>query len=326
MLKIRKPRQARIDALEAGSFIHGVLEKAMLRTQGDLRKVAEDQVPAFTRDCAEEYMTEELPGDAAADGRTAATAERLIQQAERLIGRLRQERLVSDFAPKEFEYTIGEDGKSPPMVLNASDGREILVGGKIDRVDEYRSGGQTFLRVVDYKTGERDFKRADVDDGISLQMLIYLFALCRNGPEEYRGAVPAGVLYMPADPKPASPGDDPEKPYRMDGLVLNEDEIIRAMDRECSYRFIPVSFTKSGSVSGKCSSHLATRDEFRAISDVVDGTITDMADRLIGGDIEAYPLVKTKVCDYCDYRSVCRKDRILRKRGEEAEDESNGQD
>ena len=69
----------------------------------------------------------------------------------------------------------------------------------VDRVDLCTVNGKTYFRVVDYKTGRKDFDYADILNGEGLQMLIYLFALQKYGKERYgRELLPAGVLYVPA--------------------------------------------------------------------------------------------------------------------------------
>ena len=56
---------------------------------------------------------------------------------------------------------------------------------------------KTYLRVIDYKSGGKDFVLSDVLSGLNMQMLIYLFASGENGEEKYGDVFPSGVLYMP---------------------------------------------------------------------------------------------------------------------------------
>ena len=56
--------------------------------------------------------------------------------------------------------------------------------------------------------------------------------------------MPAGVLYLSADPPPPlldrQEAASYEPLYRVDGLVLDDDMVLRAMDHEGSGAFIPV--------------------------------------------------------------------------------------
>ena len=126
----------------------------------------------------------------------------------------------------------------------------VTVGGIIDRVDLYKDeNGTTYVRVVDYKTGRKEFKLADVLYGMSLQMLIYLAALAQN-----KDLHPAGILYMPAFiASVTSDGTESTeklkqevgKNLRMNGLLLKDNEILNAMEMGLNGRFIPVYLTKT---------------------------------------------------------------------------------
>ncbi len=82
----------------------------------------------------------------------------------------------------------------------------MRVDGKIDRVDLMDRDGVRYLRVVDYKTGKKEFRLSDIVYGMNMQMLIYLAALCENGGKRYGEFQPAGVLYMPAN-RPSVPAE-----------------------------------------------------------------------------------------------------------------------
>ena len=107
------------------------------------------------------------------------------------------EQAQSQFAPEAFELTIGRGGDVPPVHIPLPDGGSIEIAGKIDRVDCYTHGGETFVRVIDYKTGAKKFALSDVLYGINMQMLLYLMTLQQNGLRG-RTVQPAGVLYLPA--------------------------------------------------------------------------------------------------------------------------------
>ena len=104
--------------------------------------------------------------------------------------------------PDAFELPI--DGSSlKPLHISLSDGTHISVGGKIDRVDIYVKDGVKYIRVVDYKTGSKEFVLSDVLSGLNMQMLIYLDIIC---DKELSGSdySPAGVIYSPASLKKIS--------------------------------------------------------------------------------------------------------------------------
>lgn len=97
---------------------------------------------------------------------------------------------------------------------------------------------------MDYKTGGKEFKLKEVYYGLDCQMLLYLFTLERNAQEAFPGAAAAGVEYLLADPAPESVDRrelteeaDPAPTYPMNGLLLDDESIYRAMDTKGTGEF-----------------------------------------------------------------------------------------
>ncbi len=149
---------------------------------------------------------------------------------------------VSDFTPTGFEVKIDEDGEIPPYAVPLPDGGFLKISRLcVDRVDTMRKNGKTYLRVIDYKSGGKDFVLSDVLSGLNMQMLIYLFAIGENGEEKYGDVFPSGVLYMPAKKGTDALGrkatneevlEQKIKNSRLSGIVVNDQNISsRGMDR-----------------------------------------------------------------------------------------------
>ena len=104
----------------------------------------------------------------------------------------------SDFEPLDFELDFSDAREMPPVELGGGED-SLVLSGIADRVDGWYHDGKLYLRVVDYKTGRKEFSMSDVWYGMGLQMLLYLFALEANGGGRYDCEVlPAGVMYVPA--------------------------------------------------------------------------------------------------------------------------------
>ena len=93
--------------------------------------------------------------------------------------------------------------------------------------------------------------------------------------------------------------------YHMDGIVLNDTDVVRGMDRDATGLFVPFAFTKNG--QPRASAKLASLEKLGEIKRHIDGLVLEMARGLYAGEIDAAPL-RTKAhcpCDVCDYRPVC---------------------
>lgn len=71
-------------------------------------------------------------------------------------------------------------------------GKKILIEGKIDRIDEFIYNGKKYYRIIDYKTGGKDFDIAKIYAGIDMQLLLYLNAVLNQNED----SKPLGVFYQ----------------------------------------------------------------------------------------------------------------------------------
>lgn len=306
VLKIKPRKRAELSPMESGSLIHYILEQVMRRAGAEFATMPQEQLLELARQVAEEYVAENMPE---ASARFGYLVERLKRSVGHLLCYLQQEQAQSSFHPVAFEQTIGDgEGEIRPLTLKTPDGHTVQVVGQIDRVDVMRREGHAYVRVVDYKTGSKSFSLDDVYCGLNTQMLLYLFTLCRgeDGPD---APVASGVLYLLSDPAPGSMprSEAANLPlYKVDGLVLNDEVVLRGMDKEASGLFVPVSFLKSG--APRASSKLAHLEKIGNIRRHVEQLVVEMAKGLYEGDIRAVPLRNAAhcPCDTCDYRVVCR--------------------
>ncbi len=215
-----------------------------------------------------------------------------------------------------MEVTVGGEGQVRPAALYLDDGTAVELVGKIDRVDLYEDASGRYVRVVDYKSGGKDFRLSDVTFGLNMQMLLYLFAVCDDTVRAFGPVQPAGVLYLNGNLQPADtqPGDeDPrqvekslEKALQMKGIVLDDEGILRAMERELEGRFIPVQLKKDQTLTG--GSKTLSRDGFAQLRRQVYGHVAAMAREIGAGEVAPNPVRGRSVrtpCDYCPYARLC---------------------
>lgn len=314
-LGVKERRAAELDALEYGSLMHYLLER-LFREVGSERIVSAK--PAELRKTIvgflNSYAQAKLGGLKNRTPRFSYLVSRLADAAMAVASHIAEELEQSDFDPADFELGIGED--IPPLVIPLPDGGSVRIDGKVDRVDLMDRDGVRYLRVVDYKTGHRDFRLSDIVYGMNMQMLVYLAALCENGGERYGEVRPAGVLYMPANrpsvllPRGASDGQregETAKQLRMDGLVLNDPGVIRGMEKKAEGKYLPVAL-KNGAPSGK--EHIVSAAELEITLRYIRSLISSMAGTLRRGDVSALPLSgRYDACEWCPYRAVCGHER-----------------
>ena len=311
-----KPRQAADFAPpEMGTFMHFVLENVARDAgeKGGFAAISEEQLGGLCDKYVEEYIHEKLDDFREKSPRFEYLFRRLIKNVRAVVADTAAELARSRFVPLDFELDFGSAKEFPPIELGEEDSRLTLTG-IADRVDGYYHDGKLYVRVVDYKTGRKKFSLSDVWYGMGLQMLLYLFALSRNGSERYGAEiVPAGVMYVPArdvllsstaDISDADILSEKLKQKRRSGLVLDNEAILRAMENSDEPIYIPAT-VKGGKYTGD---GLASAERLGLLSRHIDSTLREMAKEMHSGCIAADPYFRTQTenaCHYCDYASAC---------------------
>ncbi len=308
-----KPRkEAQVDPAISGSLIHKVFEEILqMYSKEELIEAPSETLKNSISEIMNDYLEEKMGGAQSKSKRFMKQYNSISEQIFFALSKIIEELKVSDFVPKSFELSINYGAEIEPYELALSDGGSLSVSGSVDRVDVMDKNGKKYLRVVDYKSGGKTFRLSDVVSGLSTQMLIYLFAIEKNGKEKFGDIIPSGVLYMPA--KDASSDLDRYageqaiankvlKSNRMDGIIVDDMDIITGMEHDVNGRFIPVTLTKSGSFDYR--SKLIKAEDFIRLKRKIDMILKQMALNLHKGEIPVLP-AKEDVCKYCDYSAVC---------------------
>ena len=225
---------------------------------------------------------------------------------------------------------IRSGGDLPPLELREGS-MTLTVGGKIDRVDGYVRGDTLYLKVVDYKTGKKEFRLSDLLYGLNLQMFLYLMmlqqaelpAVLQKLGVDAKRIQPCGALYIPARAPfaAAEPGMSPEdvqkltdRELRRIGLVLDDSDLLEAMENGGKFRFLPVSLLKNGGFSA--SSCVASTAQLGRLLRKTEDNLRHIARQIAEGDIEASPYRVERdktACQYCDFKEACHFDPTLKK-------------
>jgi len=188
--------------------------------------------------------------------------------------------------------------------------------GFVDRVDTWFSGATNYYRIVDYKTGSKDFDYCDVFNGVGLQMLLYMFAL-KNSGEDLLGTrpIPAGVQYFPAkapyltaDGKLTAEEAEKERQshWKRQGLLLQDEAVLQAMEPGDTPLRMNYKVKKDGSLTGD----LADREQLKQLEAYVFRYLAGMVADIASGNVEANPYTRGSshsACDYCPYGGICHK-------------------
>ncbi|NLP49021.1 MAG: helicase [Clostridiales bacterium] len=312
-LRVRARQTAEFDPLQSGTASHYVLEKLLEKFPGNsIKAVSQRQIKEEIKVALDSYIIEKMGGFDDKAPRFIYKYRRIALIVEDTVNRLLEELENCEFEPVALELEIAKNGDIKPYEISLPHGKKLEVCGSIDRVDKMQLEGKNFLRVIDYKSSGKAFDLARVLDGINMQMLIYLFALWQNGKSLFGELVPAGILYVATERPAVSLGrqatqaqlkKEQDKTKKMNGLVLEDEKVIRGMEKEAAGVFIPASISK-----GKLKGQLINLEQLIKLNKKTDTILSSMVEALQAGEIEALPAKLSgsyKSCDFCDYRAVC---------------------
>ena len=254
--------------------------------------------------------------------------ERIVDICSRvawaMIGQVRRGRIREMY----FEQPFARGAQLPPIRVTAGE-HEVLIKGKIDRMDvlemaEHEDGLERAVRIVDYKTGGDSVDVEHFRSGYKLQLMLYLKAATQK--QEVK---PAGVFLFKireidadADMKNIYPGREAmeermEDAYKLEGIVLDDMDLIDAMDTEIggASKVLPIKYVKkNGTYSGSSGGYLFSREEFEELSAQVDLQVERICREICDGKIDIRPKKEKKKdmegnyktsCKYCSYKSIC---------------------
>ena len=254
--------------------------------------------------------------------------ERIVDICSRvawaMIGQVRRGRIREMY----FEQPFARGAQLPPIRVTAGE-HEVLIKGKIDRMDvlemaEHEDGLERAVRIVDYKTGGDSVDVEYFRSGYKLQLMLYLKAATQK--QEVK---PAGVFLFKireidadADMKNIYPGREAmeermEDAYKLEGIVLDDMDLIDAMDTEIggASKVLPIKYVKkNGTYSGSSGGYLFSREEFEELSAQVDLQVDRICREICDGKIDIRPKKEKKKdmegnhktsCKYCSYKSIC---------------------
>ena len=218
----------------------------------------------------------------------------------------------------EFSFGGYEDGE--PIKIELPSNETVYLVGRVDRIDTLDLDENTYIKVVDYKSGSKKFSLTEVYYGLQIQLLVYLDALIKNSKYILeKQAIPGAILYFRIDDpiikskKQLSEEeikDSIMKELKMSGLLLKDINVVKAMDNDIEKNslIIPAQIKKDGNFSSNSS--VITEEQFDILRKYVNEKMIEICEEMLSGEIKLTPCKNKNIsyCDYCDYSSICQFD------------------
>lgn len=316
-LRLQEREEYGFESMDMGNVMHDILQmfgKMLQADSLDWMTVSDTTVDAFVEKAMDE-VAQKYSGAILLDGaKNRYFCGQLKRIVRRSIKTLQTQLCHGSFKPYNYEaefrkiYEIDRDGQKDA---------QLLLKGRIDRIDTCVQKDEVFVKIVDYKSGSHKFDLNTLYYGISLQLAVYLGQTLIHLKDKYpeKEIVPAAMLYYRlTDPilsanavmDEATSEKEILKALNNTGAVSARAGIVDALDADFdgSSMVIPVSKKKNEVAVSDSVFHPGLLNE---ILDYAQEKTISLAREMLDGKIDINPAVvgEQDACAYCAYKGAC---------------------
>ena len=320
---------------DMGTLLHAALEqysKKMLEMGYTFSDIPADEMEALMDDAVDSAVAASGMAVLYSNSRYAYAVKRAKRIMRRTAEVLTYQVNRGKFAPKYFEVDFDRISDIKSINVQLSDDEYMKLRGRIDRVDVCEENDEIYVKIIDYKSGNKSLDLEAVYQGRQLQLLVYLGTAMEMIREEYHRSKntstvhPAGIFYYHIDdpvidmPNAGASEEDIRnsiyEKLKLSGLINSDRNVIDMFDSDISGSspVIPVSFNKDGSLR-KGGSALS-EDDINALIEGVNAKIKELGQNILAGKIDtalekafadgiSREKCKSDHCTYCEFESIC---------------------
>lgn len=323
-LKAKDRKVYEFSAPDLGSFMHDILDKftKQIKEEGiSWRDLNKESCSKIIDKLVDSKLSEDKNYILNSNKRYQYFSERFKRTVTKAAVVISEQMKRGQFTVYKNEFDFGNFKDAEPIKINISNNDTVNLIGRIDRIDTLDIDGNTYIRVIDYKSSSKKVDLNELYYGLQIQLLAYLDALLKSS--EYllkKQAIPGAVLYFKIDDpiiKSKTPLEETEieekvlEKLKMQGLLLKDAKVVKAMDNDLENGFsliIPAKFKKDGDFSS--TSSVVTEGQFDILRKYVNEKMRELCEDMLSGNIKIEPCKtpKGEYCQYCDYSPICQFD------------------
>jgi ATP-dependent helicase/nuclease subunit B len=340
LLRVQEREEFELQSRDLGNFHHAVLERVFrvlasewgegasesLRRCGfnpeilDWGEVPREKAFEALDRAIEELNAEHLYRAAQRGQRVAFFSARARRQLRGVLETSIAEGASSQFVQAAAEFEFGfKHSATRTLELDLGDEEPLRLRGRMDRVDLAQdTGGGWKVRILDFKSSEKKLDLFEVQEGLALQLPLYLVAF-RDNPDLM--ADPAGAFFFPLRKKPEKkagffrPNVFPQTGTESDGTPIKMRGVFNfdALDSFCSLQpgekasYIAASLKKDGTPAQ--SGDGLSSESFAELLDRACDRAADWATQIRACRIAVSPvrIGSFTACNmHCPFGDLCR--------------------
>ena len=198
-LKIKERKLFELDYARSGDYFHDFLDsftRLLIDEKLDLRQVDMSNLKQLFNQVKGKLEQDERFNIMFSHAKFNAIKTQMDEQLFRFIkfSQAQQKRTKMTSIQSEAVFGISPSpDQLKGFIYPLNSGGHLSISGKIDRVDTAKTSNNTFIQIVDYKSGKKEFNVVDTYYGLDLQVLTYLSVALSN----YSDTKAFGAFYQP---------------------------------------------------------------------------------------------------------------------------------
>ncbi|MBR1476473.1 MAG: PD-(D/E)XK nuclease family protein [Lachnospiraceae bacterium] len=331
-LHLSEREELNFERSDLGNMYHYVLEnfeKELSAIGRSWKDFSEDEAESIIEKLLTEQAMRYGDGVLYSSKRYEYSIKNMAKVMLRTVNSIKYQLRKGKYAPRGYEVKFEHASTLADIDVSLSEEEKLILRGKIDRIDSYNEGDNIFVKVVDYKSGDRDIDLSMVYYGLQLQLVVYMDEAMRLVSAENKGknVIPGAVLYYHMD-DPVVDGDEAIseeeinkeilKKLKMKGLVNSDHDIPESLDedmREAGAKSDIIPVAKKSDGTYYAYSKVFNDKEITELINYVNQETKTSATQILKGDVALNPYLspdgKKKACDYCEFSKVCGFDRNI---------------
>lgn len=312
------------ERVDMGNLFHQILEQfgQKLVAEGmSWFDFSREQGDAFIDQIMEESSTQYGDAILYSSARNRYFIQRMTRIMKRTVKTLQEQLCQGKFVPDSYEIAFEKLDRLDAFNVALSKQEKMKLRGRIDRIDCADVEDKLYVKVIDYKSGNKKFNLLEVYYGLQLQLVVYLNAAMELERKKHpqKEIIPAAMLYYHMDDPSVEESSDLsedminqkiKEQLKLVGVVNEDETIVSLLDAQMEDKsdIIPVAKKKDGSYSS--TSSVMSTENLSLISSYVNHKIQNIGRQIVDGNIAIHPCkpnpkVEQSACTYCDFKSVC---------------------
>lgn len=297
-LKLEERDLGEFAPVDMGNMFHEALERysnALEQSGYHWFDVPEEVKDALIEKAVEEALGAGFDSMLLREARTTYLIERVKRILKRTIETIAEQIKTSRFSPEGYEISFSFAENLDAVNFALSEEEKMRLRGRIDRIDTRKTEDKVYVKVIDYKSGSREFQLLSLYHGLQLQLVVYMNSAVEILKRKYpdKEVLPGGMYYYHLD-DPVVEGTSAQTDAEIKEKILEELKL-KGVAGEAEDESVSKKTKRAG------------KEEFQILSNYVNHKIRDIGRRIFDGEIaaEPYQLGDSTGCDYCPYHGVC---------------------